>query len=57
MVDDLLSETSIARRGLFQASEIRRLIDEQRSGREDWSLQIWQFLTLELWMRTLIDKL
>jgi asparagine synthase (glutamine-hydrolysing) len=55
MVDDLLSETNLSRRGLFNPRAVRRLIDEQRSGREDWSLQIWQFLTLELWMRTFID--
>jgi hypothetical protein len=31
------------------------MIDEQRRGRADWSLQIWQFLTFELWLRTFID--
>ena len=55
LVDDLLSETNIAKRGLFRPQQLRRLIDEHRSGAEDWSMQIWQFLTLEHWMRIFID--
>jgi asparagine synthase (glutamine-hydrolysing) len=55
MVDDLLSETNIRRRGYFEPAPIRRMIEEQRSGREDWSLQIWQFLTFELWLRAFMD--
>lgn len=55
MVDDLLSENRIKNRGLFNFQAVRQLVDEQRKGREDWSHQIWQFLTLELWMQTFID--
>ena len=55
MVDDLLSENNLKSRGLFKPATIRKFVDEQRSGRQDWSLQIWQFLTLELWMQAFID--
>ena len=55
MVDDLLSESGLKSRGLFQSATIRKFVDEQRSGRQDWSAQVWQFLTLELWMRAFID--
>jgi asparagine synthase (glutamine-hydrolysing) len=55
MVDDLLSETNIQNRGLFQPQAVRRFVTEHRSGREDWSMQIWQFLTLETWMRVFLD--
>ncbi len=55
MVDDLLSETNIRNRGLFRPEAVRRFIDEQRSGTEDWSMQIWQFLTLENWMQIFLD--
>ncbi|HTC48104.1 MAG TPA: asparagine synthase (glutamine-hydrolyzing) [Candidatus Aquilonibacter sp.] len=55
MVDDLLGETAIRQRGLFEPKAVRRFIDEQRSGAEDWSMQIWQFLTLENWMRVFLD--
>jgi asparagine synthase (glutamine-hydrolysing) len=55
MVDDLLGETAIRQRGLFEPKAVRRFIDEQRNGAEDWSMQIWQFLTLENWMRVFLD--
>jgi len=56
MVDDLLSESRLRRRGLFRPQAIRRYVNEHRSGAQDWSMQIWQFLTLELWMQTFLDK-
>ena len=55
MVDDLLSDTSIRQRGLFRPEVVRRFVNEQRSGAQDWSMQIWQFLTLEHWMRVFLD--
>src|SRR5205085_2845132 len=55
MVDDLLSEDRIRRRGYLQPRAVRRLVEEQRSGRQDWSLQIWQLLTLELWLQGFMD--
>ena len=55
MVDDLLSETNIRRRGLFRPEAVRRFVNEHRAGTEDWSMQIWQFLTLEHWMRIFLD--
>ena len=51
MVDDLLSESQVRRRGLFRPEVVRRYIDEHRRGTEDWSMQIWQLLTLEIWMQ------
>jgi asparagine synthase (glutamine-hydrolysing) len=56
MVDDLLSETNIRSRGLFRPEAVRRYVDEHRDGAEDWSMQIWQFLTLEHWMRIFLDS-
>jgi len=55
MVDDLLSESRIRRRGLLRPEAVRAFVDEHRSGAQDWSMQIWQFLTLELWMQTFLD--
>lgn len=55
MVDDVLSDTNIKKRGLFRPEAVRRFIDEHRRGVEDWSMQIWQLLTLEHWMRIFID--
>ena len=55
MVEDLLSEETVRRRGLFQPEEVRRIIDANLSGREDNNLQVFQLLNLELWHRTFID--
>jgi asparagine synthase (glutamine-hydrolysing) len=55
MVDDLLSESRIRSRGLLRPEAVRAFVDEHRSGAQDWSMQIWQFLTLELWMQTFLD--
>jgi asparagine synthase (glutamine-hydrolysing) len=56
MVDDLLSEETIRRRGLFRPEEVRRIIDANLSGREDFNLQVFQLLNLELWQRAFIDS-
>src|SRR6266850_4314370 len=55
MVDDLLSESQVRKRGLFRPEEVRRYVDEHRRGVEDWSMQIWQLLTLEIWMQLFLD--
>ena len=55
MVEDLLSEETIKRRGLFDAQEIRRIIDLNLSGKEDYNLQVFQLLNLEIWMREFLD--
>ena len=56
MVNDLLSEETVRRRGLFRAEEVRRIIDTNLSGREDYNLQVFQLLNLELWMREFVDS-
>jgi asparagine synthase (glutamine-hydrolysing) len=52
LVDDLLSEESVTRRGLFRPAEVKRVIDANFSGREDYNLQVFQLLGLELWHQT-----
>ena len=56
MVDDLLSDDEIRRRGIFNPGSVRTLVREHREGRRDWSYQVWQLLTLELWQRTFLDR-
>ncbi len=51
MVDELLSEETVRRRGLFRSREVRRIIEANLSGREDYNLQVFQLLNLELWQR------
>jgi asparagine synthase (glutamine-hydrolysing) len=56
MVEDLLSESNTIKRGYFEYGYVRRLIDDNLSGREDNSLKVFQLLTLELWHRAFIDQ-
>jgi asparagine synthase (glutamine-hydrolysing) len=55
MVNDLLSEETVKRRGLFRPGEVKRIIETNLSGREDYNLQVFQLLNLELWHRAFLD--
>jgi asparagine synthase (glutamine-hydrolysing) len=55
LVAELLSEDAVKRRGLFRPKEVKRVIDANFSGREDYNLHVFQLLGLELWHRTFID--
>jgi len=55
MVDDLFGERQIRERGLFRPEVVRRYVDEHDASRHDWSMQIWQLLILESWMRLFLD--
>ena len=55
MVEELLSEQKIRERGLFNPAEVKKIIETNLSGKEDFNLQVFQLLTLELWMREFLD--
>ncbi|MGH9969410.1 MAG: asparagine synthase (glutamine-hydrolyzing) [Pyrinomonadaceae bacterium] len=55
LVQDLLSEETVRRRGLFRPAAVKRIIKANLSGREDNNLQVFQLLNLELWQQTFID--
>jgi asparagine synthase (glutamine-hydrolysing) len=55
MVDDLLSAETVRRRGLFDEKQVRRIIESNISGREDYNLQVFQLLNLEIWMQKFLD--
>jgi asparagine synthase (glutamine-hydrolysing) len=48
--DTLLSQSS-RERGLFQPSEVSRLLRVHDSGRRDYSARLWALVCFELWMR------
>ena len=56
MIDDLLSEESLRRRGYFDVGAIARMRDEDRTGAADHTYRLWALITLELWMRMFIDQ-
>lgn len=56
MINDLLSEETIQRRGLFDPKEVRNIIELNDSGKEDFNLQVFQLLNFEIWMREFLDS-
>jgi len=40
----------------FQPAAVQKIIAANQSGREDFNLQVFQLLTLELWQREFLDK-
>jgi len=55
MISDLLSDETVKRRGIFRPGEVKRVIEANFSGREDYNLQVFQLLGLELWHQAFID--
>lgn len=51
MIDDILPAGELVHRGYIKASYIRSMIDDDRAGREDYSREIWQLLTMDFWFR------
>jgi asparagine synthase (glutamine-hydrolysing) len=56
MVDDLLSESRLRRVGYFDPKAVSDMVQQHRNGRHDWAMQIWQLLTLELWMQVFVEQ-
>jgi asparagine synthase (glutamine-hydrolysing) len=51
MVDDILPNGELVRRGYLKSAYVRNLIDSDRAGREDYCKEIWHLLTLDFWLR------
>jgi asparagine synthase (glutamine-hydrolysing) len=51
LIDDELVHGDLVSTGFIRPEALRALIEDDRSGRQDRSKQIWQLLTLELWYR------
>ena len=51
MVDDILVNGELTSSGFLDRQGVMRLVEDERTGREDRSKQLWQLLTLELWVR------
>jgi asparagine synthase (glutamine-hydrolysing) len=56
MVDDLLHPDRVRRRGVFDPATVARFVAEQRAGSIERAWNVWQLLTLELWMQAFLDR-
>lgn len=56
LIRDVLFSAKALQRDLFSPSAVNTLIEDNRSGIRDNSLQIWQLLVLELWQRIFLDE-
>jgi asparagine synthase (glutamine-hydrolysing) len=53
VIDDVLMKGELVSSGFIRRGALEKLVEEERSGREDRSKQIWQLLTLEEWLRNM----
>ncbi len=56
LIEELLCPRKVTERGLLDPGMVQRLVRDHRRGVEDYSLQIWAFLTLEIWMQEFLDN-
>ena len=54
-VEDTLFNSSLRRRELFDYDFIKRLLDDHRAGRVNYSFYLWSLLNLSLWYEQWID--
>jgi asparagine synthase (glutamine-hydrolysing) len=57
LVDEVLSEDSIRRRGLFEPTYLRRLIELDRAGVVDAAYVIFAAFTIEIWAGIFLDQI
>ncbi len=55
MLRGTLLDDRAEKRNLFNHAVVHRMVDEQISGRRDWSNRLWALMYLELWFREFID--
>ncbi|WP_160317360.1 asparagine synthase (glutamine-hydrolyzing) [Pseudoalteromonas sp. R3] len=55
LIDHLLSEESVSKRGVFDYSEVQKIIKADAEGRGDYAYSIYALLTMEMWFRQFID--
>jgi asparagine synthase (glutamine-hydrolysing) len=55
LVEETLSEVTISRRGLFDYQAVKKLVEDDRSGKIDASYTIFGLICLEMWMKQFID--
>jgi len=52
LVDDVLRHGDLVGAGVLRREPLERMIADQRAGRRDYSKQVWQLLSLEMWYQS-----
>jgi asparagine synthase (glutamine-hydrolysing) len=55
MMEDLLSEETIRRRGMLNPAAVREMASQTMSGERDFTIRLWALMTLELWQQAYTD--
>jgi asparagine synthase (glutamine-hydrolysing) len=55
MVEEHVARGHMVDTGMLDKTQVRTMIDDDRSGMTDRSKEIWQLLTLDLWLRQSVD--
>jgi asparagine synthase (glutamine-hydrolysing) len=55
-VEDAIFGSALSRREIFDYENVRRLLEEQRAGRVNYSFHLWALLNLSLWYDRWIEQ-
>ncbi len=55
-VVDILSESRLNKRGLFDSRNVTQMIGEHLTKRNNHSHRLWALMVLELWLREYMDS-
>ncbi len=55
LIDQVLSESSLSKRGVFDPESVCQMIVDDRSGRHDYSYTLFSLVCIELWFRMFVD--
>lgn len=56
LIDDYLSDANIKNTGLYNPATVRKIINLDREGKEDYAHLIWQMLTVQMWFEVFFEN-
>ena len=56
LMEDLLSDARVARRGWFESAAVRSRIDAHKAGRENHAHTLFSLMVLERWLQSNVDR-
>lgn len=56
LINDRLSFENLKQNGIFEAAEVRKIIEDNRTGKIDASYSIWAILAIDSWAKQFLEK-